>query len=110
MGSATSAPRVPLPCHAVAHHRTDGDESEPLLAKLRQPGHEGADRRVVRMADRDGAAVLSGYLLESGELPGDRRGCLVVVEEHVAGRVRDAVGDREANPGTGGRGSRIEKH
>src|ERR1700730_4805012 len=85
--------------HPVLPHPTDRDQSEPLLAEQGQPGLEGSDCRVVRVADGDAAAMLPRDLLEPGELLGDRHRCLVVVEEYVAGGVWNPVGHREANPG-----------
>src|SRR5215472_2486038 len=95
--------------HAVTDDCAHGDEGEPLLAEQREPRLEGGNRLVVRVADGDRAAMLVRDLLDQCQLFGDRRGRLVIVEEHVSGGMRDPMGDREPDALTGWRGPRIEK-
>ena len=90
-GWRSSAAPLALLRHTAAHHRADRNKAEPVPAQLRQPRPESRERRVVRMPDGDRAAMLSRHSLDLGELLGDSKGCLLVVEEHVAGDVRNAV-------------------
>ena len=86
-----SASRLFLLRHPALHDSAERNKREPLLTNQREPSAECCDRRIVRMADGDRAAVLLCELLDPGELFSDPRRRRVVVEEHVTRCVRDPV-------------------
>src|SRR6185312_8163683 len=74
----------------LAHQRAHWHQFEPLARQRRQPALQLVDGRVMRVADRDGAAVAARDRLGLGELRRDRLAVDLVVEEDIARRAGHA--------------------